>query len=108
MAARRCLIWAGGVGICVVALLANMVLVDRETRPATARDGGSLVKTDIVPANVKIEGNGSPIILIHGFSAALDWWDDIAPDLAHDHTVIRLDLIGHGGTEAPVKGYSIE
>jgi pimeloyl-ACP methyl ester carboxylesterase len=40
--------------------------------------------------------------------AALDWWDAIAPELAKDHRVIRLDLIGHGGTAAPASGYSIE
>jgi len=59
---------------------------------------------------VKVEGvgSGTPIVLIHGFGAALDWWDEIAPTLAAEHKVIRLDLIGHGGTEAPSDGYSIE
>ena len=38
----------------------------------------------------------------------MDWWDGIAPDLAVDHRIIRVDLIGHGGTEAPRYGYSIE
>ena len=47
-------------------------------------------------------------MLIHGFCAALDWWDEIAPTLAARHRVIRLDLIGHGGTEAPRSGYEIE
>jgi pimeloyl-ACP methyl ester carboxylesterase len=40
--------------------------------------------------------------------AAIDWWDDVAPALATDHRVIRIDLIGHGGTAAPASGYSIE
>ena len=47
-------------------------------------------------------------MLIHGFGAAIDWWDEIAPALAADHRVIRMDLIGHGGTEAPASGYAIE
>lgn len=34
--------------------------------------------------------------------------DNIAPQLARDHRVIRIDLIGHGGTEAPRSAYSIE
>jgi pimeloyl-ACP methyl ester carboxylesterase len=33
---------------------------------------------------------------------------EIAPRLAAGHRVIRLDLIGHGGTEAPASGYTIE
>jgi pimeloyl-ACP methyl ester carboxylesterase len=60
------------------------------------------------PANVKVEGAGTPIVLIHGFGAAIDWWDDVAPALATDHRVIRIDLIGHGGRAAPGSGYSIE
>jgi pimeloyl-ACP methyl ester carboxylesterase len=92
----------------VAALAANAILVNRETRAAAPRDGGRLVATKIVPANVRVEGNGPAVVLIHGFSAALDWWDEIAPALAKTHRVIRLDLIGHGGTEAPRSGYEIE
>lgn len=95
--------------LAMVGLLAvNTVVVDSKTRPAEARDGGQIVETGIVPANVKVEGTGAPIVLIHGFGAALDWWDEIAPALAASNRVIRIDLIGHGGTEAPASGYSIE
>lgn len=90
------------------ALAVNAMLVDLQTRPAMARDGGTLMETAVVTANVKVEGEGPPIVLIHGFGAALDWWDRIAPELAREHRVIRLDLIGHGGTEAPGSGYAIE
>ncbi len=62
----------------------------------------------IVPANVKVEGSDPAIVLIYGFGAAIDWWDDVAPALTTDHRVIRIDLIGHGGTAAPASGYSIE
>jgi pimeloyl-ACP methyl ester carboxylesterase len=89
-------------------LAANTVWVDSRTRPAAARDGGKIIETAIEPANFKSEGQGPAILLIHGFGAALDWWDEIAPALAARHRVIRLDLIGHGGTAAPGSGYSIE
>jgi len=91
-----------------LALAVNAIIVDRDTRVAAPRDGGYLVETDIVQANVKVEGSGPPIVMIHGFSAALDWWDSMVPDLSADHRIIRLDLIGHGGTAAPVSGYSVE
>jgi hypothetical protein len=91
-----------------VALAANTIAVDAVTRAATARSVGSVMETGVVPANVKVEGEGTPIVLIHGFGTALDWWDEIAPRLAAGHRVIRLDLIGHGGTEAPASGYTIE
>ena len=93
--------------VCAIALAANAVWVDLETRPAAARDGGAIFDTAVVPANVRIEGSGPPILFLHGFGAAIDWWDDVAPALAADHRVIRLDLIGHGGTEAPRSGYTI-
>ncbi len=94
--------------IVIVGLAANTMWVDSETRPAAERDGGTIVQTGIVPANVKVEGKGPAIVLIHGFGAAIDWWDDVAQALATNHLVIRVDLIGHGGTAAPDSGYSIE
>jgi pimeloyl-ACP methyl ester carboxylesterase len=92
----------------VLALAANTFLVNMETRAAAPRDGGRLVTTTIAQANVRVEGQGPAVVLIHGFSAALDWWDEIAPSLARTHRVIRLDLLGHGGTAAPRAGYEIE
>src|SRR5688572_9455025 len=89
------------VTLIAFALATNTFWVDSATRPAAARDGGQLVETPLVTANVKVEGSGPPIVFIHGFGAAIDWWDDIAPDLAKDHRTIRIDLIGHGGTAAP-------
>ncbi len=91
----------------VSALLFNARWVDSRTRPAMAREGGEVMSTKVVPANVRVQGSGPAIVLIHGFGAAIDWWDEIAPQLATDHRVISIDLIGHGGTEAPASGYSI-
>lgn len=107
---RRWLVVLLVLALVLTPLTVNAFLVDSATRAAAPRDGGTIVETSVVPANVKVEGAGSgtPIVLIHGFGAALDWWDEIAPTLAAERKVIRLDLIGHGGTEAPVSGYSIE
>ena len=96
------------VSVCALLLVVNTFWVDMQTRAAAPRDGGQIIDTGIVPANVKVEGSGPTLVLIHGFGAAIDWWDNIAPQLARDHRVIRIDLIGHGGTEAPRSAYSIE
>jgi pimeloyl-ACP methyl ester carboxylesterase len=94
--------------VAIVAVLAgNTIWVDSRTRPASARDGGRIVETGIEPGNVRIEGEGPAILLLHGFGAAINWWDDVAPSLAIHHRVIRVDLIGHGGTAAPRAGYTI-
>jgi pimeloyl-ACP methyl ester carboxylesterase len=94
--------------ICTVALFVNAHWVDAQTRQAAAREGGQVIDAGVAPANVRVEGAGRTIVLIHGFGAAIDWWDNIAPELAADHRIIRIDLIGHGGTAAPATGYSIE
>lgn len=110
MTAGPRLVWQIGsiafVGI-VAALAGNTLWVDSRARPASPRDGGRIIDTGIEPANVKIEGEGPAILLLHGFGAAIDWWDDVARSLAIDHRVIRVDLIGHGGTAAPAAGYTI-
>jgi pimeloyl-ACP methyl ester carboxylesterase len=84
-----------------------MIWVDSRIRPASPREGGRIIDTGIEPANVKVEGDGPAILLLHGFGAAIDWWDDVAPSLALHHRVICVDLIGHGGTAAPTAGYTI-
>jgi len=48
-----------------------------------------------------------PILLIHGFGAALDHWRDNIPALAEHHTVYAIDLLGFGKSDKPPTNYSI-
>lgn len=59
---------------------------------------------DAVQAGTRfeIEGEGPAVLLIHGVGLDLHQWDPIAADLARDHTVIRYDLWGHGGSQKPL------
>ncbi|QGK70326.1 alpha/beta fold hydrolase [Allosaccharopolyspora coralli] len=41
---------------------------------------------------------GKPVVLLHGFSASLQWFDRLTPLLADRYRVIRVDLLGHGST----------
>lgn len=43
-----------------------------------------------------VEGNGPPLILIHGTFSSLHTWDDWAAQLQNDFTIIRMDLQGFG------------
>ena len=100
--------WLISVVVAITAVLAaNTIWVDSRTRPAAPREGGRIIDTDVEPVNVRVEGQGRAILLLHGFGAAIDWWDNVAPALAANHRVIRADLIGHGGTAAPAVGYSV-
>ncbi len=53
------------------------------------------------------EADGQPIVLLHGYANSLHWFDAIEPLLAENHRVIRIDLLGFGGSEKPESGYSI-
>ena len=43
----------------------------------------------------------APFVLLHGFAQSAASWDRVAPLLAEDRVVYALDLVGHGGSEAP-------
>jgi pyruvate dehydrogenase E2 component (dihydrolipoamide acetyltransferase) len=47
-------------------------------------------------------GDGSPIVLIHGFGGDLNAWMFTQPALAERHRTIALDLPGHGGSTKTV------
>ncbi len=46
-------------------------------------------------------GDGTPILLLHGFGGSRHWWDRVAPLLTDRFRVIRVDLLGHGDTGGP-------
>ena len=45
-------------------------------------------------------GSGSAIVLVHGYPFNRTMWDDQLPTLLQKHRVIRVDLRGHGESEA--------
>src|SRR5918992_1754573 len=56
----------------------------------------------------KIFGKGDPILLINGYSQAMDNWDPtLLERLAFNHTVIIFDNRGIGNTTSGEKGFSI-
>ncbi len=42
------------------------------------------------------DGDGPPLVLVHGFTQTGRCWGPVAADLAADHTVVRVDAPGHG------------
>ena len=45
---------------------------------------------------------------MHCYACSLHWWDELAPLLARRHRVVRIDLLGHGGSQKPSSGYEID
>jgi pimeloyl-ACP methyl ester carboxylesterase len=98
------------VGLAIL-LAVNTLVVDNETKNAEVTiDGGRIVSLPGGDVQVFEEGTGSgaPIVLLHCYSCSLHWWDGLAPMLARNHPVIRIDLLGHGGSQKPSSGYSID
>lgn len=60
--------------------------------------------------HVKVEGNGPPILLLHGFTSNLHTWDELTNQLKENYQVIRFDIIGHGQSDSPsqLMEYTIE
>jgi pimeloyl-ACP methyl ester carboxylesterase len=105
----------GKIVVAVIALLAlllaiNAVITDRETKGAEVTvPGGRILHLTGADLQVLARGpaHAPPIVLIHCFTCAIDWWDGVLPRLERSHRVVAVDLLGHGGSEKPTSGYSI-
>ena len=101
----------GSVVVLAIALTANALLVDGQTEGAEVTvEGGTLLALEGGEVQVAETGprDGSPVVLIHCYVCAMDWWDAMVPPLSRRHRVIRVDLRGFGGSEKPSSGYSME
>lgn len=49
--------------------------------------------------NVKVIGQGKPIIFAHGYGLNQSMWQDIVPAFAKDHQIILFDHVGAGGSD---------
>jgi pimeloyl-ACP methyl ester carboxylesterase len=104
--------WKIGLGVLaalVVLLLVNTLIVDGKTQSAAITEpGGRIFDLPAGEAQVVDSGpdRGDPIVLIHCFSCAMNWWDGMRPALERDHRVVTIDLLGHGGSEKPGSGYT--
>ncbi|MCW6038997.1 alpha/beta fold hydrolase [Spirulina subsalsa FACHB-351] len=56
-----------------------------------------------------VQGEGQPLVLIHGFGASVGHWRKNIPVLAaQGYRVFALDLLGFGDSEKPVLDYTLE
>jgi pimeloyl-ACP methyl ester carboxylesterase len=95
--------------VILVALVVNAYYTTRETKPARADIGTLVTLPGGVSMQVREDGPATApaIVLLHGFDASLRWWQPSVSALARSHRVIRIDLLGHGGSAKPRGGYSM-
>lgn len=61
----------------------------------------------VVPLAHEVHGHGPPLVLVHGITESRRTWDPLVPMLAQGHTVVAVDLRGHG--ESPTgPAYDLE
>lgn len=58
--------------------------------------------------NVKEEGCGDPVMLLHSYWGSSELFDRLSNVLSVSRRVIRIDLPGHGKSEVPPEGFTFE
>jgi pimeloyl-ACP methyl ester carboxylesterase len=95
--------------LLVVLLAVNTVVTDAETEPAKVTEPGARI-LDLPDGDLQVLDKGPrdarPIVLIHCFSCAMNYWKGMIPLLDRTHRVVAVDLLGHGGSEKPSSGYT--
>jgi len=108
---RRWKIWLSVLAALLALLVVNAIVLGAETKDAeTTVEGAEIVPGPHGDVQITDTGprRGAPIVLLHCYTCSLRWWDAMLPLLERGHRVIRLDLLGHGGSEKPRQGYSME
>lgn len=63
---------------------------------------------DGVEVHYRVEGEGKPLVLVHGFSASLHCWEPLKEELKEEYQIISFDLPGFGLTKMPVLDESVD
>lgn len=58
------------------------------------------MKTQFKQVNIhyEISGSGKAVVLLHGFLENRHIWKEFIPEIAKNHQIIAIDLLGHGKT----------
>ncbi len=111
---RRWKILTGMASVLAILLAINTYTTDRETREAAPTiEGAQIMELSRGAIQVTDSGEpklvraGQPIVLLHCYACSLRWFDRLEPLLTERHRVIRIDLLGFGGSEKPESGYEI-
>lgn len=59
------------------------------------------IRTSGATINLKLGGDGPPVLLLHGYPQTHAMWHKVAPQLARDYTVVCPDLRGYGDSSKP-------
>src|SRR5438552_2495547 len=83
----------------------NNVVAGQKNGAGLGRFTERFAKVNGVRLRYLIGGQGSAVMLLHGYAETGHMWRPIMPSLATRHTVIVPDLRGAGGSAKPASGY---
>ena len=66
------------------------------------------ITIDGVRIAYSLSGTGPPVVLLHGWACHRRFWDEQVRALSQSHTVLAPDFRGHGESETPEGGYTLE
>lgn len=66
------------------------------------------IKTGDIEINYQDQGEGTPLILIHGLNGDLTGWVFVMPEFAKFYRTLAFDVRGHGESSKPDIPYSIK
>jgi pimeloyl-ACP methyl ester carboxylesterase len=99
------LVFRFGAAVGVAAALTAAAVVAATFTPAKAEDAPKVESKYATVNGVEIHylvaGEGSPVILLHGFAQTSHMWLPLIPELAKTHLVIAPDLRGFGFSGKP-------
>ncbi len=108
-------VWALALVSLLVALglLVSAALVPdiplQQLLPAYAGGASRFLNVDGVRVHYRDEGQGPPVVLLHGTGASLHTWEAWTAVLGRSHRVLRMDLPGFGLTgPSPRADYSVK
>ncbi len=89
--------------ILAIWLAANVILYEpdipvEKLKEKYANAQSKFIEIDGMQVHYRIEGEGEPLVLIHGTGAMLQTWDDWANLLSPHYKVIRMDIPAFGLT----------
>jgi pimeloyl-ACP methyl ester carboxylesterase len=87
--------------LAIVAAFALMIRADipaDDIKDRYSSPHSRFVSIDGAALHYQDEGQGTPIVLLHGTAASLNTWDGWAAELSKSYRVLRLDLPGFGLT----------
>jgi pimeloyl-ACP methyl ester carboxylesterase len=65
-----------------------------------------------VKIHYEVEGQGPPLVMVHGFTRSLEDWPNFGfvPELKNDYQLMLIDLRGHGQSDKPdnLNAYSLK